>query len=79
MQSEAVQLFVERARNAAPGWKPSASALGTIGEICRRLEGMPLAIELLQQRHRERLPKSEYWNAWRTIWFARSGAAMCVR
>ena len=44
--SEAVQLFVARARAAQPGFDPDAAAIDTIGAICTALDGLPLAIEL---------------------------------
>ena len=44
-KSEAVQLFLERARIAAPESVESPSA-GPLAEIVQRLEGVPLAIEL---------------------------------
>ncbi|MFA8393749.1 winged helix-turn-helix domain-containing protein [Burkholderia ubonensis] len=50
LESPAVQLFVHHAHVA--GWKlaPDASELEQIGEICRRLDGIPLAIELAAGR-----------------------------
>src|SRR5438105_4126049 len=42
----AVRLFVERARAAAPYFSPDARVAAAIGGICRRLDGIPLAIEL---------------------------------
>jgi predicted ATPase/DNA-binding CsgD family transcriptional regulator len=47
---EAVELFVDRARLARPDF--SASDAGAIEEICRRLDGVPLAIELAAARVR---------------------------
>lgn len=44
--SAAVQLFVQTARRARLGWKPQPPEVPVIGEICRRLEGLPLGIEL---------------------------------
>jgi predicted ATPase/DNA-binding winged helix-turn-helix (wHTH) protein len=46
----AVQLFVERARAAAPNFSPDARLVGTMAGICRRLDGIPLAIELAAAR-----------------------------
>jgi predicted ATPase/DNA-binding CsgD family transcriptional regulator len=43
---EAVPLFVERARSARPDLQIDAGSEPTIAEICRRLDGIPLAIEL---------------------------------
>jgi predicted ATPase len=44
----AVDLFVERAHSVAPGF--SADEADAIVEICRRLDGIPLAIELAASR-----------------------------
>jgi predicted ATPase/DNA-binding XRE family transcriptional regulator len=49
-KSAAVQLFVERAQESAPEFVVSAETAAPIGEICRRLEGLPLAIELAAAR-----------------------------
>lgn len=48
--NESVILFVERAVSTLPTFKPTAEALLPIGEICRHLEGMPLAIEMAAAR-----------------------------
>lgn len=45
-ESEAVQLFAARAATNSPGFTLNAENAETVGEICRRLDGMPLAIEL---------------------------------
>jgi predicted ATPase len=50
--SHSVQLFVERAQATQPGWTPSATDEAAIAEICRRLDGLPLAIELAASRLR---------------------------
>jgi non-specific serine/threonine protein kinase len=49
---EAVRLFVERARAAVPAFAPSAENAPALVEICRRLDGIPLAIELAAARVR---------------------------
>ena len=46
----AVRLFVERAQAVQPDFVPDASALAAIASICRRLDGLPLAIELAAAR-----------------------------
>jgi len=46
----AVRLFVERARAAAPSFSPDARMVVVVAEICRRLDGIPLAIELAAAR-----------------------------
>jgi predicted ATPase/DNA-binding SARP family transcriptional activator len=47
---ESVQLFVERARDAAPDFVLDAATAFPIAEICRRLDGIPLALELAAVR-----------------------------
>jgi predicted ATPase/DNA-binding winged helix-turn-helix (wHTH) protein len=46
----AVQLFVARALAAASGFVPDARTAALIGAVCRRLDGIPLAIELAAAR-----------------------------
>ena len=48
--TEAVRLFVDRARNVSPGFDIKPDNLPAIVAICRRLDGMPLAIELAAAR-----------------------------
>src|SRR5262249_57659705 len=48
--SPAVRLFVERAQAVAPHFVVDASNAHAVGAICRRLEGIPLAIELVAAR-----------------------------
>jgi predicted ATPase/DNA-binding SARP family transcriptional activator len=50
LQFEAVRLFVERARGAAPSISLTARRARSVGEVCRRLDGIPLAIELAAAR-----------------------------
>jgi predicted ATPase/DNA-binding CsgD family transcriptional regulator len=52
VQDEAVRLFAERARLVRPEFTVNAGNLGTIGRICHRLDGLPLAIELAVARLR---------------------------
>ena len=46
----AVELFVARSKSLDTGFSAGASDLASIGEICRRLDGMPLAIEFAAAR-----------------------------
>ncbi|MFI6907886.1 BTAD domain-containing putative transcriptional regulator [Nonomuraea sp. NPDC050394] len=50
--SGAVRLFVERAAGVRPGFTLDAGTAGDVVEICRRLDGMPLALELAAARMR---------------------------
>jgi non-specific serine/threonine protein kinase len=52
----AVRLFVERAAAARPGFALDSGAAGAVAEICRRLDGIPLAIELAAARTRTLSP-----------------------
>ena len=50
--SEATELFVDRAHSTDMTFEASDSQLETISVICRRLDGVPLAIELAAARTR---------------------------
>ena len=52
----AVRLLVERAAAAQPGFSLTAENRGAIIEICRRLDGIPLALELAARRLRALSP-----------------------
>ena len=48
----AIRLFADRAAAASPGFVVDAATVGAVVEICRRLDGQPLAIELAAARLR---------------------------
>lgn len=48
----AVELFVQRARQASPAFEASEANAAAVAAICWRLEGLPLALELAAARMR---------------------------
>jgi non-specific serine/threonine protein kinase len=50
LASEAAQLFCQRAARAAPGFAATARNAAAIAEVCQRLDGLPLALELAAGR-----------------------------
>ncbi len=49
-QAEAVQLLVERVRGVRPGFALTERNAATVAQICRQLDGLPLALELAAAR-----------------------------
>jgi predicted ATPase/DNA-binding CsgD family transcriptional regulator len=54
---EAVALFAEQARRARPEFRLTEANLAPTVELCRRLEGLPLGIELAAAQVRIRTPR----------------------
>jgi predicted ATPase/class 3 adenylate cyclase/DNA-binding CsgD family transcriptional regulator len=52
LADEAIELFTDRARHVRPDFSINADNSSNVTEICRRLDGIPLAIELAAARVR---------------------------
>jgi predicted ATPase/DNA-binding SARP family transcriptional activator len=50
LRSESVQLFVERAQDVLPTFALTSANVGAVARICRRVDGLPLAVELAASR-----------------------------
>lgn len=50
LRSDAARLFIERARAAHPEFRLAAADIHLVAGICRRLDGLPLSIELAARR-----------------------------
>lgn len=50
LAAESIRLFVDRARNVLPSFELTQDNMESVVRICRRLDGMPLAVELAAAR-----------------------------
>jgi predicted ATPase/DNA-binding SARP family transcriptional activator len=50
LESESVSLFLDRARAVSSSFEPTEEQLDAIQQVCERLDGIPLAIELAAAR-----------------------------
>lgn len=72
-EAEAIQLFKDRAQAAAPNLELDAGQDGSVGAICHRLDGVPLAIELVVPRLRVQSPAELAADLLDPAWQTRSG------
>jgi predicted ATPase len=56
--THAVQLLVDRVSAAVPGFAVTSANAAVLSEICRRLDGLPLALELVAARFRSLPPET---------------------
>ncbi|HEX6673700.1 MAG TPA: LuxR C-terminal-related transcriptional regulator [Actinomycetes bacterium] len=56
VQSDAVRLLADRARAASPRFRVTAANAAAVAQLCRRLDGLPLALELTAPRLRTFTP-----------------------
>jgi predicted ATPase len=50
LTNDAIRLFVDRAQRVRPGYRLVTEDVEAVGEICRRLDGLPLGIEIAASR-----------------------------
>ena len=73
-QYEAVQLFTERARAVAPAFAITSENAPAVAELCVRLDGLPLAIELAASRVKLLPPQALLARLGRRLELLRGGA-----
>ncbi|WP_073696738.1 LuxR family transcriptional regulator [Mycobacterium sp. ST-F2] len=76
---EAVELFTDRARRIKPDFRIAADNVDLVREICRRLDGLPLAIELAAARIRALTPAELLTSLRDTFRLLTGGARTAVR
>ena len=79
LADEAIELFADRARRTKPDFRITAANAETVTEICRRLDGLPLAIELAAARVRALSPTEILDSLRDTFRLLTGGARTAVR
>ena len=79
LADEAIELFGDRARRTRPEFRVTAANADTVTEICRRLDGLPLAIELAAARVRALSPTEILHSLRDTFRLLTGGARTAVR
>ncbi|MGZ4512084.1 MAG: ATP-binding protein, partial [Mycobacterium sp.] len=79
LADEAIELFGDRARRTKPDFRVTAANAETVTEICRRLDGLPLAIELAAARIRALSPAELLTSLHDTFRLLTGGARTAVR
>jgi predicted ATPase/class 3 adenylate cyclase/DNA-binding CsgD family transcriptional regulator len=79
LADEAIELFSDRARRTKPDFRVTATSTETVTEICRRLDGLPLAIELAAARVRALSPNEILHSLHDTFRLLTGGARTAVR
>ena len=74
LHSEAVRLFVERARAIRPDFRLTRDNGAAVAELCRQLDGLPLAIELAAARIKMLAPQAMLARLERRLDLLASGA-----
>jgi predicted ATPase/DNA-binding XRE family transcriptional regulator len=74
-ENPAVGLYLQRAAAVSPGFSVSLDELATIGHICLRLDGLPLAIELAAARSKLLPPAAVLGRLDRRLSLLTNGAA----
>ncbi|MGD8201099.1 tetratricopeptide repeat protein [Ornithinimicrobium sp. W1679] len=56
--ADAVDLYVEHVRRQRPGWSPDHDERQVVEAVCERVDGLPLAVELVAARSRLLTPRA---------------------
>jgi predicted ATPase len=78
-QYEAVRLFIERAKDAKADFEITNENAPAVAEICARLDGLPLAVELAAARVKLLPPKAMHGRLGRRLKLLTGERATCQR